>query len=681
MRKLSVEDVNTTELHFCNMDQTQRRNYVLGYLSDHSRVEDSGDYVTEFMVKGKSVCREAWLLIHSVSKEWFRRLFNKFKEGAVKVEHGNKGVKKPSQRSTECIAWLEFFVSCVGQYQPDNKAIHLPSCFTRLSIYQRLCEENKSFNTPSIGMSQFYSIFHDNFPHVFIPKENRFTKCTDCTRYKEEKEKTVDKKARQEIDRLLTEHMELVWRERRIYYLHRYKARKHPSKYLTIIDDAMDQKTTCIPRVRRKTKATCNLATVGTHLVGAIFHSGQSPNGKDVLGSFDYYQWPHDPNLTASVLLCMLVRWCEKYQLPPVLYLQLDNCVKENKNQYILWLLALLVELKIFEKIRLNFLPVGHTHEDIDAFFGVYSKHLAQMDVYTIEDLLQAMESCLAIIKAFPFLLDVVYNIKEWLLPHAEELHAHTQPKSFKFVRDEEGHCIMYYRNYSHMKWEGPQRLLKTIPTGKPNLVQPTLNKIDVEALKRDLKKFEENYPVGVSRAWARWLQDIDKLLELPNHWEWPLDILQRCSRVPRLVNEDISIPNHLQAMRDKETVETQQIYTGRYRPTRERENLVQAVDDCLENIEVGKFVAVHLANYDRVPVIGKVLEVNGDSIKIHYWKGSFKGKWSPQDVPRRRTPWVDELPKTCIILCSFSLTEDSKLLPSTRRHLQDEYARLKQNE
>ena len=78
-------------------------------------------------------------------------------------------------------------------------------------------------------------------------------------------------------------------------------------------------------------------------------------------------------------------------------------------------------------------------------------------------DLLQAMESCLAIIKAFPFLLDVVYNIKEWLLPHAEELHAHTQPKSFKFVRDEEGHCIMYYRNYSHMKWEGPQRILKVL--------------------------------------------------------------------------------------------------------------------------------------------------------------------------------------------------------------------------
>ena len=28
---------------------------------------------------------------------------------------------------------------------------------------------------------------------------------------------------------------------------------------------------------------------------------------------------------------------------------------------------------------------VGHTHEDIDAFFGVFSKYLAQTDVYTID--------------------------------------------------------------------------------------------------------------------------------------------------------------------------------------------------------------------------------------------------------------------------------------------------------
>lgn len=115
----------------------------------------------------------------------------------------------------------------------------------------------------------------------------------------------------------------------------------------------MDQKTTNIPKLRRKTKATCNLTNVCTHLVGAIFHSGQSSTGKDIFGSFDYYQWPHDPNLTATVLLKMLFEWYKCNQFPPILNLQMDNCIKENKNQYMMWLLALLVELLVFDKVCL----------------------------------------------------------------------------------------------------------------------------------------------------------------------------------------------------------------------------------------------------------------------------------------------------------------------------------------
>jgi len=76
-------------------------------------VEDSGEYMSELMVKVKLVCREAWLLIHSTKKEWFRRLFNKLKEGAVRKEHGNS-VQDPSKRSTDCIAWLEFLIIING---------------------------------------------------------------------------------------------------------------------------------------------------------------------------------------------------------------------------------------------------------------------------------------------------------------------------------------------------------------------------------------------------------------------------------------------------------------------------------------------------------------------------------------------------------------------------------------
>ena len=109
--------------------------------------------------------------------------------------------------------------------------------------------------------------------------------------------------------------------------------------------------------------------------------------------------------------------------------------------------------------------------------------------------------------------------------------------------------------------------------------------------------------------------------------------------------------------------------------------NPVETVDACLQNIEVQTFVAVNLSNYNKMPVTAKVLEVNEEKIKIHYWKGTFKGKWSPQNVPRTWNPWVDELPKDCVILCSFSLQEESKLFPSTRKHLQDKHAKLKQKD
>ena len=136
-----------------------------------------------------------------------------------------------------------------------------------------------------------------------------------------------------------------------MYYLHCYKARKFPEKYMAKIADGMDQHTTSIPRVRSVSKAMSALTTVGTHLVGAIIHSGQSANGKEVFGSFDFYQFPRDSNLTMTVLLGVLVQLAEMYLLPAVLYLQMDYCVRENKNRFMFALLALLVEEKIFKKV------------------------------------------------------------------------------------------------------------------------------------------------------------------------------------------------------------------------------------------------------------------------------------------------------------------------------------------
>jgi hypothetical protein len=176
----------------------------------------------------------------------------------------------------------------------------------------------------------------------------------------------------------------------------------------------MDQSKTQLPRPRRVSKDTANLQRVKTHLVGIIAHTGYEQQGKHTHGWVDAFQWPHGSSLTASLLLDTISRYTES--LPEVMYLQMDNCSRENKNQYLLCLLALLVQLKVFKKvrfylvgfketpvnffqcshilflsifiqIRLNFLPVGHTHEDIDAFFGTLSQYLQKTDLHTITGL------------------------------------------------------------------------------------------------------------------------------------------------------------------------------------------------------------------------------------------------------------------------------------------------------
>ena len=121
------------------------------------------------------------------------------------------------------------------------------------------------------------------------------------------------------------------------------------------------------------------------------------------------------------------------------------------------------------------------------------------------------------------------------------------------------------------------------------------------------------------------------------------------------------------------------QAYTGRYRNPREREDPVQMSDDFLENLQDGCFVAVFLENYDKMPVIGKVTSVGDTDFQLHYWKGSYGGRWSPQHLPRRKAePWLEDLPKSCIVCCGFHLTEDSKLMPSTKTFLKNRYTALR---
>jgi hypothetical protein len=76
--------------------------------------------------------------------------------------------------------------------------------------------------------------------------------------------------------------------------------------------------------------------------------------------------------------------------LLPILNVQLDNACSDNKNRYVFSFFSLLVQKGVFRVVYINFLLIGHTHEDIDAMFGRWSYRLQANDYPTLPMLMKS---------------------------------------------------------------------------------------------------------------------------------------------------------------------------------------------------------------------------------------------------------------------------------------------------
>lgn len=142
--------------------------------------------------------------------------------------------------------------------------------------------------------------------------------------------------------------------ERKKYHHHREKSRANPEKFMTIIIDGMDQAKTNLPNTKLIAKSTSALWRLRTHVTGILLHT-KAPCGKLAFAFVDLLQWPHDSNLTITLLLNAIISYKEHHRLPNTLYIQMDNTSRENKNRFVIGFCAILVELRIFQKVRRKF--------------------------------------------------------------------------------------------------------------------------------------------------------------------------------------------------------------------------------------------------------------------------------------------------------------------------------------
>ena len=127
-------------------------------------------------------------------------------------------------------------------------------------------------------------------------------------------------------------------------------------------------------------------------LVGAIAYSCSW------YGYWSMPWWASSSNVTLTALTRLIRAEQERGRaaggqggtgLPPKLWLQMDNTAKDNKNHYLVGYCGLLLAEGVFEEVEVNFLPVGHTHQEIDQTFCLVSKKLKEHGALSIPDLME----------------------------------------------------------------------------------------------------------------------------------------------------------------------------------------------------------------------------------------------------------------------------------------------------
>lgn len=287
-------------------------------------------------------------------------------------------------RFLQAYYWLSNFFDLVGDRPPnrDNK-VQLPGIYEKVNVYtmyrHHLIEKYNGDEHNVLSKSSFLRIWKNIYPNVTITKFCVVTgKCNSCHLLYNRKEYFRNQKQLEAIKYFSSIHKITIQLERGLYVKKRQLAQDFPHKYMSLIIDGMSQDHCELPYC-------ANMVTKNHILKQKIMGAKQHGFRK----SF-YRTYPHicsGSNLACEVLLHEIHKrmlYCKTTNtvMPNILFLQIDGG-PENTSRTFYGLITQLVMYKVFKRIDVSRLPVGHTHEDIDAMFGTLWKTSRQTTIIT----------------------------------------------------------------------------------------------------------------------------------------------------------------------------------------------------------------------------------------------------------------------------------------------------------
>jgi hypothetical protein len=253
---------------------------------------------------------------------------------------------------------------------PGKMHLDAPS---RKFVYDIMKEEWMMTNRHIPHYSQFAKVLRAKFKLV-IHRHKKFAECQVCALYKElwAKSRMASSGIRCEIQKRRRAHLEKQYADRLAYYAAREQSYNDPDNHLCVIVDAMTEGSTSTPMTRRDAKGF-KPAAYKTQLYGALVHGPEGFFGYTTSGM-------KGARVTVEVVHRTLLKLAKTRKVWPKFFrLQLDNTTSDCKNHTVMAYLAWLTATGVFEKAVAGFLAVGHTHEDIDGFFGMLRRYLMRV--------------------------------------------------------------------------------------------------------------------------------------------------------------------------------------------------------------------------------------------------------------------------------------------------------------
>ena len=214
-------------------------------------------------------------------------------------------------------------------------------------------------------------------------------------------------------------HQAVQVEERKDYWraiLYKQNAILYLNESMCLIVDGMNQNTTMVPKLQQAVKGIEG-RYVKTHLCGILVHG----EGLYLDVWIDSHH-KHENNQVITSIMNVIndIRDRRGGLFPPVLRIQVYNCGRENKNQYICAFCVALVGLGYFAEVCLSFILVGHTHEDIDQRFSVISSTLKHHDIDSMQELMKLIQKKASHIEAFTSAkhLEYVWDWKKFSTPY-----------------------------------------------------------------------------------------------------------------------------------------------------------------------------------------------------------------------------------------------------------------------